>query len=162
MAGRTGGAAQHAAEDPTKRTRIESLEQLCRERGVALTAPRRAVLSAVIDLDNHPTADQVHAALTRRKLRVSRATVFRTLESFSRLGIITKACHPGSTTRYDWRTEIHHHLICLRCDAVTDISDARLDALPVPDTRRLGFVVSDFRVQLRGLCRSCRQLEETK
>jgi Fe2+ or Zn2+ uptake regulation protein len=32
--------------------------------------------------------------------------------------------------------------------------------VPVPDTRRLGFVVSDLQVQLRGTCRQCREQED--
>jgi len=143
-----------------KDERIEAFRQLCRERGLALTPQRRAILRAVLDLADHPTADRVHAALGRRRVRVSRATVFRTLESFARLGIIAKACHPGSSIRYDRRTDRHHHLVCLRCDRVVDISDARLDALPVPDTRSFGFVVSDFKVQLRGICKECREQED--
>jgi len=126
-----------------------------------VTQQRLVVLEAVLDLDNHPTADQVHETVAHRDPGVSRATVYRTLESLARLGVITKACHPGKTVRYDSRTEPHHHLVCLRCDAVTDIADDRLDALPVPDTTGLGFEVSDFRVQLRGICRRCRELEET-
>jgi Fe2+ or Zn2+ uptake regulation protein len=88
--------------------------------------------------------------------------VYRALESLARVGVITKACHPGKTVRYDSRTETHHHLVCLRCDVVIDITDERLDALPVPDTSRLGFEVSDFRVQLRGICRRCRGQEEAQ
>jgi Fe2+ or Zn2+ uptake regulation protein len=45
---------------------------------------------------------------------------------------------------------------------VIDLSDARLDKVPVPDTRRFGFVVSDFQVQLRGTCRECREQEEKR
>jgi Fe2+ or Zn2+ uptake regulation protein len=147
-------------EDHAKDERIERLRQRCREQGLALTPQRRAILRAVLDLDDHPTADRVHTALARRRVRVSRATVFRTLESLARLGVIAKACHPGSSVRYDRRTDRHHHLICLSCDRVIDISDARLDALPVPDTRRLGFVVSDFKVELRGICKECREQED--
>ena len=119
------------------------------------------VLEAVLDLDDHPTADRVHGAVAERDPGVSRATVYRALESLARVGIITKACHPGKAIRYDSRTETHHHLVCLRCDDVIDITDERLDALPVPDTSGYGFEVSDFRVQLRGVCRRCRELEET-
>ena len=79
-----------------KDERIESLRQRCREQGLVLTPQRRAILRAVLDADDHPTADRVHVALGRRRARVSRATVFRALESFARLGIITRACHPGS------------------------------------------------------------------
>jgi Fe2+ or Zn2+ uptake regulation protein len=104
----------------------------------------------------------VHSTLARRRLPVSRATVFRTLEAFVRRGLITKACHPGSAVRYDRRLDRHHHLVCLACARVVDIQDARLDALPVPDTRRFGFAVSDFRVQLRGTCRQCRDQEDKR
>jgi Fur family peroxide stress response transcriptional regulator len=149
-------------DDPAKDERIERFRELCREQGWTLTPQRRAILRAVLDLDDHPTADRVHVALGRRRVRVSRATVFRTLESFVRLGIITKTCHPGISIRYDSRTGQHHHLVCLRCDRVVDFSDPRLDKLPVPDTKRFGFVVSDFKVQLRGICQECREQEDKK
>jgi len=147
-------------DDQARAERIEAFQRLCRERGLVLTSQRRAILRAVLDLDDHPSADRVHAALSRRRVRASRATVFRTLESLARLGVITKACHPGSGVRYDRRTDLHHHLVCLSCDRVIDFSDARLDSVPVPDTRRFGFVVSDFRVQLRGICKECREQED--
>jgi Fur family peroxide stress response transcriptional regulator len=158
---RSSSAAGPTTRHPSSgEERIEALRPLLRERGLALTRQRRAILRAVLDLDEHPTADRVHAVLRRRRVSVSRATVFRTLEALCQAGAIAKASHRGLGTRYDGRTDLHHHLVCNRCDRVIDISDARLDALPVPDTRRLGFVVSDFQVQLRGTCRQCRKQEE--
>jgi Fur family ferric uptake transcriptional regulator len=62
--------------------------------------------------------------------------------------------------RYDRRTEVHHHLICLRCEDVIDISDKHLDRVRIPDLSDLGFEVSDHRVQLRGICRRCRENQE--
>ncbi len=143
-----------------KAQRVEEYRKLCRERGLNLTAQRRAILEVVLDSDHHPQADEVYKALSRRRLRVSRATVFRTLEGMARLGIIAKASHTGSSVRYDGRTDLHHHLVCIACDRVIDFSDRHLDSVPVPDTRRLGFVVSDLQVQLRGTCRECRAQEE--
>ena len=121
------------------------------------TVQRRAILEAVLELDNHPTAEQVYEAVVPRLPGVSKTTVYRALESLARLGVISKACHPGAVARYDRRTDLHHHLICLSCDAVVDISDERLDALVLPDTSGFGFTVTDFRVQLRGICRRCRE-----
>ena len=146
-------------DETAKAERMEAYRRLCRERGLRSTLQKRAILEAVLDLDNHPNADQVHAIVTQQNPDISRTTVYRALEGFARLGLITKACHPGSTTRYDRRIDIHHHLICLQCDAVIDISDAGLDALSVPDTSDFDFEVQDFRVQLRGICRRCRQKE---
>ncbi len=136
---------------------MEAYRRICRDRGLRVTVQKNAILETVLELDNHPTADQVFEAVTPRCPDISRTTVYRALEGFARLGLITKACHPGSSTRYDRMTGIHHHLICLHCDAVIDISDAGLDALTVPDTSDFGFEVRDFRVQLRGICSRCRK-----
>jgi Fe2+ or Zn2+ uptake regulation protein len=123
------------------------------------TNQRRAVLEAVLGMDTHPTADGVHAHLSGRKLRISRATVFRTLESLVDLGLITKISHPGRGIRYDGIIALHHHLMCLKCNEMIDIVDAGLDHLRLPDTSALGFTVSDHRVLLRGLCKQCRKEE---
>jgi Fur family peroxide stress response transcriptional regulator len=147
-------------DQETRQVRLQTFEQLCRDQGVPLTVQRRRILETVLELDNHPTADQVHEALAERLPGVSRTTVYRTLETLVRLGVITKACHPGSVVRYDIRTEVHHHLVCLRCNKVVDLVDEQLDALPIPDTSTMDFEVSDFRVQLRGTCRSCRDSKE--
>jgi Fur family peroxide stress response transcriptional regulator len=147
-------------DEQSKQTRLDTFEQKCRQEGVPLTAQRRAILDTVLDLDTHPTADQVHESVAGRLAGISRTTVYRTLETLVRMGVITKACHPGSVIRYDNRTELHHHLICLCCDEVLDFSDENLNAIPIPDTSGLGFEVSDFRVQLRGICRSCCEMEE--
>ena len=147
-------------DETAKAERMEAYRRLCRERGLRSTVQKRAILEAVLDLDNHPNADQVHAIVTRQNPDISRTTVYRALEGFARLGLITKACHPGSTTRYDRRIDIHHHLICLQCDAVIDISDTSLDQISIPDTSGFEFEVQDFGVQLRGICSRCRNKDQ--
>jgi Fur family peroxide stress response transcriptional regulator len=149
-------------DSQAKLQRLNDFRRLCREGGVPFTEQRRAILEAMLDLDDHPTADRVHAAVARRRPGISRSTVYRALEGLAEMGVITKVCHPGRAVRYDRRTELHHHLVCLRCDAVIDITDPRLDALPVPDTRPWGFEVEDLRVQLRGTCQRCRAQEEKR
>ena len=47
----------------------------------------------------------------------------------------------------------------LRCNQIVDFEDPSLDTLTIPDTSEFGFEVSDYRVQIRGLCRDCRDEE---
>ena len=129
------------------------------EEGLPVTPQRRAVLEAVLQLDNHPTADQVHVAVSRVMSEVNRTTVYRSLETLVLLGVLTRLCHPGRVARFDPRTSIHHHLICLHCDSVLDIEDERLNHLDLPDTSDQGFTLQDYRVQLRGICRKCQRKE---
>ncbi|MFH1573883.1 MAG: transcriptional repressor [Acidobacteriota bacterium] len=141
----------------TRQIRLEEFARQCRERGVPCTVQRRVILEAVLGRDDHPTADQVFQGVSERNRGISRATVHRTLDTLVRMSVITKACHPGKATRYDGRIEIHHHLVCMRCDKIIDIQDEHLDSLRIPDTSAFGFEAVDFRVQLRGLCKECRQ-----
>ncbi|MCM2315198.1 MAG: transcriptional repressor [Thermoanaerobaculia bacterium] len=135
--------------------RRESIQERCRATGLKLTIQRQVVIEALLELPDHPKADEIHAVVAARMPGISRTTTYRTLEQLVRVGVIGKACHPGSASRYDNRTDLHHHLVCMECEAMIDISDTRLDRLPVPDTSGFGFEVHDFRVQLRGLCRRC-------
>jgi Fur family peroxide stress response transcriptional regulator len=139
-----------------RQDRLEQLEKLCREAGIPCTIQRRAVLEAVLGSHDHPTANQMFETVRVRNPQISRATVHRNLETLSEMGVITKTCHPGGVARYDARVDIHLHLICLRCNSIVDIDDENLSRFAIPDTSAFGFEVSDFRVQLCGICRNCR------
>jgi Fur family peroxide stress response transcriptional regulator len=145
--------------DREKHSRLEEFERLCREAGMPCTIQRRIILEEVLGRDDHPSANQVFEAVSARTGGVSRATVHRNLDIIAGMGLITKTCHPGNIARYDARIDIHHHLICMRCSSVVDINDKNLDSLKIPDTSAFDFEVTDFRVQLRGVCGNCRELE---
>ena len=147
-------------DEPARAERIEIFRRLCRERGERCTVQRRVVLETVLDLDNHPTADQIFEAVEPRLPGIARTTVYRSLEHLADMGVITKACHPGRVARYDPRLELHHHLVCLRCNEFIDFEHAGLNELTIPDTSGFGFEVNDYRVQLRGICKSCREKEK--
>ncbi len=133
----------------------EDLRRICRERRTPLTEQRKAVLRTVLDMGCHPTAEEVCRRLASCSAGVSRATVYRTLESLSRLGTVLKLDLGGNAIRYDGRTEMHHHLVCTLCNQVIDVTDPELDSIKLPDMTSLGFIVKDFRVQISGICRCC-------
>jgi Fur family peroxide stress response transcriptional regulator len=146
-------------EEQARNERIEAFEKLCRTEGRRVTVQRRVILEAVLDQDNHPSADQVFEVVTGHIPGIARTTVYRTLDELHRLGVISRACHPGHAVRYDARTDLHHHLVCTRCNEFIDITDERLDAVQAPDTSAHDFEVSSLRVQLLGICGTCRATE---
>ena len=149
--------------DPQERRQcLETFERRCRKRGLPITPQRRIILEESLELDNHPNADQVYGRVVHRLPGISRTTVYRTLETLVALGLIAKTCHSGRSVRFDRRTEVHHHLVCMRCESILDISDPGLDSLRLPDTSDFGFDVVDHRVQIRGVCRRCREKEEER
>jgi len=135
---------------------VERFERLCREQGLPVTVQRRTVLEVVIGRDDHPTADRVYDEVASRIPGVSRTTVYRVLDLLVRFGIITKVSHPGAVARFDGNADHHHHLVCLHCDRVIDLKDKRLDTIKLPDTRNLGFEITEHSVQLYSVCADCR------
>jgi Fur family peroxide stress response transcriptional regulator len=135
-------------------TKLASFERACREQGLPITAQRRLVLEILAARLDHPTADVIYQEAIRRMPDLSRTTIYRVLDTLVRIGVVREV-HPGTAVRYESRTERHHHLICLSCDRVIDLTDPALDRIPLPDRRRSGFVVEDYSVHFRGLCSDC-------
>ena len=136
--------------------KLATLEAACRAQGLPLTVQRRTILEVLAGRTDHPSADQVYAAVRARLPGVSRTTVYRVLDAFVRLGVAVKTPHVGGTVRFDPCTERHHHLVCTACERVIDVRIPALDDLAVPDARRLGFTIDDFSLHVRGLCATCR------
>ena len=141
---------------PELAERLGAFEERCREAGFPLTVQRRVILETMLLRDDHPTAEQIYDTLPARVPEISRATVYRALESLVQLGAIGRAHSLGPATRFDANAG-HHHLICVRCNRVMDFSDARLDDLPLPDRSLTNFQTVDYSVHFTGLCAECRQ-----
>jgi len=136
-------------------TRRDHAAERFRAAGLPFTVQRRLIWDLLAERTDHPSADAIFAAIVEVLPGLSRATVYRTLETFVALGLVQRLGHPGSAVRYDPKTERHHHLICDACGVVVDIDSAELDGLELPRVRRTGFAVRDFSVQIAGLCRDC-------
>jgi len=137
--------------------RLERFQALCREQGLSRTVHRRVILQAVLEREDHPTADQVYEAVKGRLPGVSRTTVYRVLDTLVRLGVVAKVCHPGPAARFDPKIDQHHHLVCLRCARIVDVEDERLNAIVLPLLDTVGFEISEFHIHLRGVCPACRR-----
>jgi len=156
----TGRSPDAVAPAHDVRGRLRELEQLCKDRGIRVTIQRRTVFETLVARADHPTADQVHEDVRAQLPSVSRMTVYRILEWVVRLGLARKVCHPGSAVRFDPNTGPHHHLVCLSCSRLFDFVEPGLDELPVPAAAgRVGFEVSGYFVQYRGVCSECRREE---
>lgn len=134
---------------------VADFPERCRNSGLHLTPQRQAIYEALAASLSHPSAEQLHDELHERFPSLSLATVYKTLESFTRVGLIGMLNVVHERARYDAETERHHHLICERCKGVVDVHDQALDALRAPMARKHGFSVRDHSVHFYGLCAAC-------
>jgi Fe2+ or Zn2+ uptake regulation protein len=135
------------------------LMDICRRRGIPLTHQRRVIYESISGREDHPAVDQIYDAVRKKLPQISRMTVYRVLDLFVDLEIISKVCHPGVAIRFDPRTEPHHHLICMRCARLYDLDDTGEYRISIPETGTLGFEVRSFAIQFKGVCKECLSLE---
>ncbi len=137
--------------------RLREFEVLCRTTGTPLTVQRSVVFQAVLERDDHPTADEILAMVKDRVPGISRTTVYRVLDTLADMGVIRRLLHAGASSRFDGKIHRHHHLICKKCHKVIDFDDRKLDRLRVSHIDSEGFEIDDFSVHLIGTCPACRK-----
>ena len=139
-------------------TRTQQLEAACRAHGLPVTVQRRRIFAALAGRTDHPTPDQVYAAVKGTLPGVSRTTVYRVLDTLVELGVAAKACSPGVASRVDPRTSRHHHLVCQRCDRLFDVDEGAVThRIRPPDVRGQGFAIQGYSIYFTGLCANCQE-----
>ena len=132
----------------------------CRNQGIAITPQRLAVIRALLASEEHPSADEICAAVHRKHPHVSLATVHRILEQFCEVGEARKVTLLHDIARYDGNVEPHHHILCVRCRRVQDIEIPEVDKLLEGRTSLGQFALLGCSLEINALCRRCRLTEK--
>ncbi|MFF0489447.1 Fur family transcriptional regulator [Nocardia sp. NPDC004068] len=130
-----------------------------REAGLRVTAPRVAVLDAVV-AQPHSDADRVAAAVRERLGTVSTQAVYDVLRACVHAGLLRRIEPAGSAALYEARTgDNHHHLVCRQCGTVVDVDCAVGHAPCLDPSDAHGFVIDEAEVVYWGLCANCRRVD---
>jgi Fe2+ or Zn2+ uptake regulation protein len=126
------------------------------EAGYRLTSPRRALAEMIAGRRGHFTADDLLDESKRRRLGVTRATIFRSLDVLSDLGLVERLDLPtGTHALVACEPEHHHHVVCSSCGRSTPVDDAGIERLAEAIGRSTGYQVETHRLELFGRCPSC-------
>lgn len=126
--------------------------------GLKVTPQRIAILEAIYDLNNHPTAENIIDYIRKSHPNIAQGTVYKVLEVFVEKKIIKKVKTDKDIMRYDGDLETHHHLYCTDCDLIKDYNDDELNGLLkeyFKNKKIEGFKISDFALQIRGTFDNC-------
>jgi Fur family ferric uptake transcriptional regulator len=131
--------------------------ELLQRKGVRPTARRLEVLEELAREPDDATAQQLWARLRERDSRTGLATVYRTLALFSEHRVVDALTHHGTEQCYRLCTEAHHHhLLCTGCHRVVEVQECDLGEWLDRVAARHGFVATDHRIEITGLCPDCR------
>lgn len=116
--------------DPSHLPLAERLQRC----GVRPTAQRLRVASMLLGRPQHMTAEQLLAALRAAGCRISKATVYNTLNLFAAQGVIRQLAVDGDRSWFDSNVAPHYHFQDLATGQLTDLAtpEVRFERLPPP------------------------------
>ena len=133
-------------------TDTQAVERRLARTGYRMTSPRRRLLTAIDDLGDHFTAEQ----LAHVSPGVGRATVFRTLRLLQDIGSLCQVVLDDGTIQYRLAAGgHHHHVVCSQCGRVTDVSNCDIATLLDEVSMRTGYEVDSHRLEIYGRCSDC-------
>lgn len=134
---------------------MEAYITLLREKGCKITPQRRAVLQALLECENFPTAQQVLDYVKKINPDTGLDTVYRNLNMLAEMGVVNQIHIPGRDGNvFEISTDQHHHhLVCLGCGKMEclDYCPVIQEAIPVGS----GFKVVSHSLDFYGYCLNC-------
>lgn len=129
-------------------------------RPIRMTLQRQAVLDVVRRSHDHPTAMEIFERVRAEHPTIAYSTVYTALHALVEAGLVTEIRLGGHATRYDGRTEHHHHLVCTGCGRVVEVEAELCHCRVETIAEQTGFQVLDAQIELKGLCPECQSRGE--
>ncbi|MGZ7030471.1 MAG: Fur family transcriptional regulator [Thermoanaerobaculia bacterium] len=147
---------------PTGDRAIDRFQSFLRTQGLKLTSERTSLVRHIFSTHYHFEADELLFKMKEKGVKISRATVYRTLELLVKSGLVRRV-HLGED-HYHYEhvagNSHHDHLICTTCGGVIEFNDPALEARQLEICQKKKFTPTFHNLQILGVCDSCRRKGE--
>lgn len=129
------------------------------EQGLKASRQRDHIAEVFFRAEGHLRVDELIAQVRKVDANVSQATVYRTLKLLVDCGLAEGRNFMDGQTRYELAEPAghhHDHLICTECGAIVEFVDERIEKLQEAVAKAHGYAVTHHKMELYGLCRTCR------
>jgi Fur family peroxide stress response transcriptional regulator len=123
------------------------------DNNLKVTPQRIAILEVILSLENHPTAEKITDYLRLTHPNISLGTIYKTLDTFLKKGIIHKVHNDNDLMRYDAVIKKHHHLYSSESDRIEDYADEKLNKIVEKYFENIeipSFTIENIRLQIIG------------
>ena len=141
------------------------LHRRFRNAGFRLTLPREAILNVFSKNPQHLSAEEIFLSVHKNYPGIGLATVYRTLDLLTQVGLIFKFDFGDGKSRYELASEAlkghHHHMVCTQCGRIIDYSDFMekevgfIKALEAELSKKHKFKIHTHQIHFYGLCQRC-------
>tara|TARA_Y100001933_G_C18830517_1_gene493211 strand:+ start:18 stop:461 length:444 start_codon:yes stop_codon:yes gene_type:complete len=136
-----------------------SNRELLKHFGIKYSKQRNELLTILRGYNSPLTAEKIYEESRKTLENVSLSTVYRILNAFVDKGLAKKT-NLDVENRALFELERHdhkHHLLCLGCSKMVQISSCPLKAYEKELQEELGYHITSHKLEIYGYCPECRK-----
>ncbi|GAB4376793.1 MAG: Fur family transcriptional regulator [Calditrichia bacterium] len=135
---------------------LQRLQQYLKENNLRFTSERVVILEEIFSFEDHFDAEQLFIHIREKENHISRATVYRTLELFHKIGIIKKENLGHGYASYELAMDRphHDHMICVVCGKVIEFADDLIEKRQREICESHGMDMVRHQLQIFGRCKT--------
>jgi len=128
----------------------DEIKSMLRDAGIRVTSQRRTVIAALVQSQDHPTAEDVHARAKSVDRSVSFATVYRALATLVDAAIVQRIAVDDGPARFEMAPKTEHdHLVDVDNGEVLELASEELAVLRSRLAAELGYEILSHHSVLR-------------
>ena len=140
----------------------EVFQEFLMRKGMRLTPEREAILAEIFAEHDHFDIDELHQRLRQKGLRISRASLYRTLPLLVESALVQEVYMEDGHMHYEhiYGHEHHCHLRCLGCRKILEFRDERVEEAERRICQARGFMTTGHKLEIYGYCSECQEKKE--